>query len=240
MDRVLIIDDDVELCGLVTEYLQSEGFTTEAVYDGERGLQAAKTGAHVLVVLDVMLPGLNGFEVLRRLRSGSRIPVLLLTARGEDVDRIVGLELGADDYLPKPFNPRELVARIRAILRRTNTEAASAQPPVPGLVRVGDVELDPATRTVTLDTRPVEMTSVEFNLLEVLLREAGRVVTREKLASAVLGRKFSPFDRSIDMHVSKLRKKLGDTEGGLEHIKTVRGVGYIFARPRLPGRSQPL
>lgn len=235
MENVLIIDDDIELCGLVSEYLQAEGFHVEASYDGERGLDRAMGGNYVLVILDVMLPGLNGFEVLRRIRSTSKIPVLLLTARGEDVDRIVGLEIGADDYLPKPFNPRELVARIRAILRRTERpdDAESG----PDLVRVGDIELDPATRSVRHHGEPVELTSVEFNLLEVLLREAGRVVTRERLVYAVLSRKFSPFDRSIDMHVSKVRKKLGDSESGTEHIKTVRGVGYIFTRPRESARS---
>lgn len=231
VDRILVIDDDVELCGLVSEYLEPEGFQIEAVYDGNRGLERALSGDHLLVVLDVMLPGLNGFDVLRRLRGTSRIPVLLLTARGEDVDRIVGLEIGADDYLPKPFNPRELVARIRAILRRTQT-GEDAREPIPEIVRVGEIELDPATRTVRQNGKPLELTSVEFNLLHVLLREAGRVVTREHLVDAVLSRKFSPFDRSIDMHVSKVRKKLGDSETGPDHIKTVRGVGYIFARPR--------
>jgi two-component system response regulator CpxR len=235
MDRILVIDDDIELCSLVREYLESEGYESESVHDGERGLQRALTGDPMLVVLDVMLPGMNGFDVLRRIRDTSRIPVLLLTARGQDVDRIVGLEIGADDYLPKPFNPRELVARIRAILRRTKNgdRAGSA----PQMLSVGDVELDPATRTVRQAGQAVDLTSVEFNLLEVLLREAGRVVTRERLVNAVLSRKFSPFDRSIDMHVSKVRKKLGDSEGSPEHIKTVRGVGYIFARPREPLRS---
>ena len=206
-EQILVIDDDVELCHLVSEYLQAEGFAVECVHDGEGGLQRATEGEYMLAVLDVMLPGINGFEVLRRLRATSRLPVLLLTARGEDVDRIVGLEIGADDYLPKPFNPRELVARIRAVLRRTRR-----------------------------DGQPVDLTSVEFNLLEVLLREAGRVVPRERLVNAVLSRKFSPFDRSIDMHVSKVRKKLGDTDND-EHIKTVRGVGYIFARPREKSKS---
>jgi DNA-binding response OmpR family regulator len=229
MERILVIDDDVELCHLVSEYLEAEGFAIECVHDGESGLKKATAGEYLLVVLDVMLPGINGFEVLRRIRATSRQPVLLLTARGEDVDRIVGLEIGADDYLPKPFNPRELVARIRAILRRTHAEGGL--PSAPEVVRVGEVELDPATRTVRLDGKPVDLTSVEFNLLEVLLREAGRVVPRERLVNAVLSRKFSPFDRSIDMHVSKVRKKLGDTDSD-EHIKTVRGVGYIFARPR--------
>src|SRR5436305_2160990 len=230
MERILVIDDDVELCHLVGEYLHAEGFTTECVHDGESGLKKATAGEYVLAVLDVILPGINGFEVLGRVRARSRLPVLLLTARGEDVDRIVGLEIGADDYLPKPFNPRELVARIRAVLRRTHGEGG-ALPSAPDVVRVGEVELDPATRMVRLDGKPVDLTSVEFNLLEVLLREAGRVVPRERLVIAVLSRKFSPFDRSIDMHVSKVRKKLGDTEND-EHIKTVRGVGYIFARPR--------
>jgi two-component system, OmpR family, response regulator CpxR len=233
MDRVLIIDDDFELCSLVSEYLEPEGFRVESVHDGETGLQRAQNGNYLLVVLDVMLPGISGFDVLRRLRATSRIPVLLLTARGEDVDRIVGLEIGADDYLPKPFNPRELVARIRAVLRRTSADPKGVGTPrPPEILRIGDIELDPATRTVKHRGQPVELTSVEFNLLEVLLREAGRVVTREELVSAVLSRKFSPFDRSIDMHVSKVRKKLGDLNGDVEHIKTVRGVGYIFARPR--------
>jgi two-component system response regulator CpxR len=232
MDRILVIDDDVELCGLVGEYLESEGFLVEAVYDGERGLERARQDNYVLIVLDVMLPAMNGFEVLRHIRSSSRIPVLLLTARGEEVDRIVGLEIGADDYLPKPFNPRELVARIRAVLRRTRDGKSGTYEGVPAILRVGDIELDPATRIVRHGSKPVDLTSVEFGLLEALLREAGRVVTRERLAATVLSRKFSPFDRSIDMHVSKVRKKIGDAEGEPEHIKTVRGVGYIFALPR--------
>ena len=239
VDRILVIDDDVELCSLVSEYLQPEGFQVESVHDGERGLERALSGDHLLIVLDVMLPKINGFEVLRRIRRTSRIPVLLLTARGEDVDRIVGLEIGADDYLPKPFNPRELVARIRAILRRTRSPEAARETQIPEMIRVGDIELDPATRTVRHAGKPVDLTSVEFNLLQVLLREAGRVVTREDLASSVLSRKFSPFDRSIDMHVSKVRKKLGDVDGGTDHIKTVRGVGYIFSRPRDTGPRDP-
>jgi two-component system response regulator CpxR len=228
VDRILVIDDDVELCSLVSEYLRPEGFQVESSHDGNSGLTRALSGEHTLVVLDVMLPRLNGFEVLRKLRDSSRIPVLLLTARGEDVDRIVGLEIGADDYLPKPFNPRELVARIRAILRRTR---GKGETPLPEVIRVGDVELDPATRSVQHRGKAVELTSVEFGLLQVLLREAGRVVTREALVDEVLGRKFSPFDRSIDMHVSKVRKKLGDS-GSEDYIKTIRGAGYIFALAR--------
>ena len=230
VDRILVIDDDIELCSLVAEYLEPEGFLIESVHDGNVGLERALSGSHLLVVLDVMLPGINGFDLLRRLRNTSKTPVLLLTARGEDVDRIVGLEIGADDYLPKPFNPRELVARIRAILRRTQTERPGEA--LPEVVRVGDIELDPATRSVRQHGRPIDLTSVEFTLLQVLLSEAGRVVTREHLTDAVLGRKFSPFDRSIDMHVSKVRKKLGDSDNSTDHIKTVRGVGYIFAHPR--------
>jgi DNA-binding response OmpR family regulator len=236
VDRILVIDDDVELCGLVTEFLEPEGFQVEAVHDGKGGLERALNGTYRLVVLDVMLPAMNGFDVLRRIRDKSSVPVLLLTARGEDVDRIVGLEIGADDYLPKPFNPRELVARIRAVLRRSGGDKAGEEG-VPEPLTVGDVELDPATRNVRHRGKTLELTSVEFNLLEVLLREAGRVVTRERLVDAVLSRKFSPFDRSIDMHVSKLRKKLGDADGGTDHIKTVRGVGYIFARPREAAKS---
>ena len=228
VDRILVVDDDVELCSLVSEYLRPEGFQVEAVHDGKTGLARALSGDHLLAVLDVMLPGMNGFDVLRKIRDSSRVPVLLLTARGEDVDRIVGLEIGADDYLPKPFNPRELVARIRAILRRTRAKGEAA---VPDVIKVGDVELDPATRTVQHRGKPVDLTSVEFSLLQVLLREAGRVVTREALVDEVLGRKFSPFDRSIDMHVSKVRKKLGDSDSE-DHIKTIRGAGYIFALAR--------
>ena len=234
VDRILVIDDDVELCSLVAEYLEPEGFSIEAVHGGNEGLDRALSGNHLLVVLDVMLPGMNGFDVLRRIRNTSRVPVLLLTARGEDVDRIVGLEIGADDYLPKPFNPRELVARIRAILRRTQSAEQGEGAEHPDVVQVGDIELDPATRMVRQSGKPVELTSVEFNLLHALLREAGHVVSREHLVDTVLSRKFSPFDRSIDMHVSKIRKKLGDSDLGSDYIKTVRGVGYIFTRPRVP------
>lgn len=231
MDRVLVVDDDVELCDLVKEFLEPEGLQVEAVHNGNRGLERALSGEHALVVLDVMLPGMNGLDVLRKLRATSTVPVLLLTARGQDVDRIVGLELGADDYLPKPFNPRELVARIRAILRRTKGGDGGERQALQTSVRVGDIELNPATRTVLRGGEAVDLTAVEFNLLDVLLREAGRVVTRDELAKIALGRMFSPYDRSIDMHISKLRKKLGEDGKGGERIKTVRGVGYIYAAP---------
>jgi two-component system, OmpR family, response regulator CpxR len=232
MDRVLIVDDDVELCELVGEYLTPEGFQVEAANDGPHGLERALAGEHTIVVLDIMLPGMSGLDVLRKLRARSRVPVLILTARGDDVDRIVGLEIGADDYLAKPFNPRELLARIRAILRRT--QAAPSGAPASEKVTVADVELDPAARVVRRAGEPVELTSVEFSLLEMLLRSAGQVVTREQIAHDVLGRQFFPYDRSIDMHVSKLRRKLGDSPSGGERIKTIRGVGYVYARPSEP------
>jgi len=227
MAKILIIDDDVELCELVGEYLTREGFEVEAVHNGDKGLECALSSQPALVVLDIMLPGMTGLEVLRRLRSESMMPVLILTARGDDVDRIVGLEIGADDYLAKPFNPRELVARVRAILRRSKAGPLATA----ASVTVGDVELDPGARTVTRQGELLELTAVEFSLLEALMRSAGQVVTREYLAQTVLGRRFMAYDRSIDMHVSKLRKKLGPQPGGEgERIKTVRGVGYIYAR----------
>ncbi len=227
---LLVIDDDVELCGLVTEYLAPEGFQVEAVHHGTEGIKRALSREHALVVLDVMLPGANGFEVLRRIRAESSVPVLMLTARGDDVDRIVGLEIGADDYLPKPFNPRELVARIHAILRRTKREAdlTTTARPIERIV-VADVEIDVGARIVHRTGELVELTGVEFTLLEVLLRAAGSVVTREELSKTVLGRRLMPYDRSLDMHVSNLRKKLGHKIGDVERIRTVRGVGYVYA-----------
>jgi two-component system response regulator CpxR len=222
MDRVLIVDDDVQLCRLLAERLGSEGFTMEAAHDGMRGLERALSMEHALVVLDLMLPGMGGLDVLRRLRAKSPVPVLILTARGEDIDKILGLEIGADDYVPKPFNPRELIARIRAILRRTSG-AGNAR----GAVVVGDIRLDPRSREVWLKDALLNFTSVEFTLLETLLRDAGRVLTREQLTEAVLGRKLGPFDRVIDVHVSNVRKKLGQSEQG-PWIKAVRGSGYLF------------
>ncbi len=230
MERVLVIDDDVGLCELVEEYLGPEGYEVEATHNGERGIDRALSNDHSLVILDVMLPGMHGFDVLRRIRAKSRIPVLMLTARGDDVDRIVGLEIGADDYLPKPFNPRELVARIRAILRRTQPDEALTGGTREALV-VGDIEMDTSTRAVHRSGEAVELTAVEYDLLERLLRSAGQIAKREELVKEVLGRELSPFDRSIDMHVSNLRKKLGHQLNGMERIKTIRGVGYIYAAP---------
>lgn len=224
MERILMVDDDVELCELVVEYLTAEGFTLEVVHDGESGARKGATAPYSLIVLDVMLPGVNGFDALRRIRAVSSVPVLMLTARGDDVDRIVGLEIGADDYLPKPFNPRELVARIRAILRRSKPESLTD-----GLV-VGDVEVDFGSRSVRKNGEPVTITSVEFDVLVTLFQEAGKVVSREDVSQKALGRPFNPFDRSVDMHVSNLRKKLGPQADGGERIKSVRGVGYIYTK----------
>ena len=237
MQRVLVVDDDVELCELLAQYLKAEGFDLEAVANGEQGVGRALSGDHALVVLDVMLPAMQGFEVLRQIRAQSPIPVLMLTARGDDLDRILGLELGADDYLPKPFNPRELAARIRAILRRAKPQPSELAPQLPEPILLGDLELDNAARVVRRGGEPLNLTTVEFQLLEVLLRAAGQVVTREVLVRDVLGREFSPFDRSIDVHVSNLRKKLGPHPDSTERIKGVRGFGYLYAVPNHPRRK---
>jgi DNA-binding response OmpR family regulator len=231
MSRILVVDDDRELCELLSDYLKPEGFEAEAVFDGEQGAKRALSGDHAMVVLDVMLPGISGFETLRRIREHSRIPVIMLTARGDDVDRIVGLEMGADDYLPKPFNPRELVARIRAIQRRAGQLSGDERTDVPPRLVVADVELDAMTRTVTRSGKVIELTAIEFSLLEELLRGAGRVVTRSELSKKVLGRGLSPYDRSIDVHVSSLRKKLGHEVEGMERIRTIRGIGYLYSSP---------
>ena len=226
-ERVLVIDDDVELCKLVTRYLVQEGFQIETVNDGAAGVERALSGNYALIVLDVMMPGVNGFDVLRRIRAESRLPVLMLTAKGDALDRVLGLEMGADDYLPKPFNPQELAARIRAILRRAKPETADSGQAMP--IIVGDVEMDSRARLVRRGQDVLNLTTVEFDLLEVLLRAAGQVVGREKLTQDVLGRDFSPFDRSIDTHVCNLRKKIGLLEDGTERIKGVRGIGYLYA-----------
>jgi two-component system response regulator CpxR len=237
MNRLLVVDDDEELCELLTEYLVPEGFEVEAVHNSEKGIERALSGEHDFVVLDVMLPGASGFEVLRTVRKSSDVPVLMLTARGEDIDRIIGLEMGADDYLPKPFNPRELVARIRAVQRRGVTQKTEAdQAGHPDLVTVGDVKLDTGTRTVRKAGKTVSLTAAEFDLLDMLLRSAGHVLPRKDVVHKVLGRNLDPFDRSIDVHISSLRKKLGHKIKGMERIKTIRGIGYLYA---LPQREDP-
>ena len=230
MNRVLIIDDDLDLCDLLRDYLSSEGFEVTAVHEGTRGVEEAVSGKYVLVILDVMLPGINGFEVLRRIRAVSQVSVLMLTARGDDVDRIVGLEIGADDYLPKPFNPRELVARIRAILRRAESKPHPAADS--GKIIAGDIELDSGVRSVSRTGWKLDLTSVEFAILEILLRQAGQVVSRDELVKQALGRSLNAFDRSIDVHVSSLRRKLGPRVDATERIKTVRGIGYLYTVER--------
>ncbi len=224
IDRLLLVDDDDELCEILTEYFSAEGFDVESAHDGVRGLTRARSGEHALVILDLLLPGMRGLDVLRQLRESSNLPVLILTARGEEVDRILGLELGADDYLAKPFNPRELAARVRAILRRANRHAVAER------LEIGDVRLDPLSRQVWRGGRSIGLTMAEFVLLETLARHAGHVVSRERLAEQVLGRRLASFDRSIDVHVSNVRKKLGDISGAREHIRAVRGEGYVFVR----------
>lgn len=225
MDKILIIDDDEDLCELVGEYLEVEGFEVESVHDGVSGLEKAKDSRQDLVILDVMLPSKNGFDVLRDLRKESSQPVLMLTARGDDMERIVGLEIGADDYLPKPFNPRELVARIRAILRRV--EKAKTPGPAEKVV-VEDLEISKAGRAAVLAGNKLDLTAIEFDLLVALAEHAGEVMRKEKLSVEVLDRELSPFDRSLDMHVSNLRKKLGKTKESENRIKTIRSVGYIY------------
>jgi DNA-binding response OmpR family regulator len=216
---VLLADDDVELSAMLKEYLEREGFAVTAVHDGEAAVRLA-AGVRI-VVLDVMMPRLDGIEALRRIRRASRVPVIMLTARGDDVDRIVGLELGADDYVPKPCTPRELAARLRAILRRTQPQ------PAEGPLAVGSLVLWPEKRRVEWKSRALELTSTEFNLLEVLMRNAGRVVSKKELSEAGLGRPLARFDRSIDVHLSSIRHKLGDAG---ELIHTVRGMGYHLAK----------
>jgi two-component system response regulator CpxR len=225
MPRLLLADDDKDLCEMLAEYLRDEGFDVDVANDGEAALAQAPGGAYDLMVLDVMMPKLNGFDVLRELRRKSLIPVLMLTARGSDMDSVVGLELGADDYLPKPCNPRVLAARIRAILRRADQEEQDSDD---GEIAVGDIVLQHGSRRVLQDGAAVELTSTEYSVLAVLLEEVGRVVSKESLCERALGRKLTRYDRSLDMHISNLRKKLGPLPGGEERIQTIRGVGYLY------------
>ncbi len=224
MSRILLVDDDRELCQLLTEYLEPEEFEVEAVHDGAAAIAAIAADEPALMVLDIMLPGLSGVEVLRRVRDQSNVPILMLTARGDDVDRIVGLEMGADDYLPKPCNPRELLARMRAVLRRAAPGAGGPRE----LLRVDDLELNPGTRRLTVAGRETALTSTEFSLLEILMGRAGEVVSKEELSSAGLGRPLGRYDRSIDMHISNLRRKLGEAGDGSSRMETVRGIGYLL------------
>ena len=231
-NKILIIDDDVELCALLADFLRLEGFTTHAVHDGRVALSHCTKSTYDAIILDIMLPGMQGLEVLRRLREFCNTPVVMLTARGEDTDRIVGLELGADDYLPKPCNPRELSARLRAILRRV--EATS---PAPSTLTIGATHIDTKNRSATYNNCEVKVTSAEFNILKILLSHAGQVVDKDKLSEQALGRRLTAYDRSVDVHVSNLRRKLAAL-GGENLIISVRGVGYQFtATANQPGKN---
>jgi two-component system phosphate regulon response regulator OmpR len=226
MIQLLMIDDDEKLVRLVREYLEPQGFRVAAAHDGRSGLDAVRKHAPELVILDLMLPELDGLEVCRRVREFSSVPVLMLTARGDEADRVVGLELGADDYLAKPFSARELLARIRAVLRRCGSERREPD----GACRVGDLRIDPTTRRVHLGEDEVELTTAEFDLLLALAENAGRVLSRERLMEHVHGNAFAAYDRAIDVHVSRLRQKLEEDPRHPRWIKTVRGVGYQLAR----------
>jgi two-component system response regulator CpxR len=226
--RLLIIDDDQRLSEMLAEYLAAEGLQLTAVSSGIQGLRDAQRENYDLIILDVMLPGLSGFEVLKQLReSGSKTPVLMLTARGDDVDRIVGLDLGADDYLPKPFNPRELLARIKAILRRT----AEPEKEEPVELTVGNLRAHLRRREAWLGDQPLKLTNAEFVILVTLMRSPGDVVSRESLTRTALGRQLLPDDRSLDTHISNLRRKVGNDGGSNPLIRSVRGSGYVLVPP---------
>ncbi len=226
MTPVLLIDDDAELCGLVAKSLMAEAMRIEACHDGAEGLDRALGGDCEIVLLDVNLPGLTGFDVLRRIRERGGPPVLMLTGRTDELDRVLGLEMGADDYLAKPFSTRELAARIRAVLRRGREPARAPRAPL----EVAGVRLDPGTMRVWRDGEEISTTAAEFMLLQMLLQRPGEIVGREEIARQVLGRPHIPYDRNVDMHVCNLRRKLGKAPDGGELIRTVRGAGYLFCR----------
>lgn len=219
---ILIADDDTELCELLREYLGQEGYDVRLAHDGEQALIESRRPGLDAMVLDIMMPLMNGIDVLRHLRKESELPVIMLTARGEDLDRIIGLELGADDYLAKPANPRELLARIRAILRRSNTHSSVAT------LELGDLVLNQGSRELRCNGQLMDLTSTEFSVIQLLLQRGGEVVEKKDLYLAALGRAPVAYDRSIDMHVSNLRRKLGLTSNGAERIETIRGIGYQY------------
>ena len=229
--RVLLVDDDRKFCRLVQEYLAPMGFLVEAVHTGSAGVEKALSGEYRAVILDVMMPGGDGFETLRKLRQDSDIPVLMLTALGEETDRIVGLEMGADDYVPKTFSTRELLARLRAVIRRGTIAGKAAAESTGDVLTVGELTVNLSSHVVRMGTQDLSLTAVEFDILALLARSAGCVLTRDQLLDAVAGRKYEVFDRSVDVHISSLRKKLGDDPREPAYIRTVRSVGYMLARP---------
>jgi DNA-binding response OmpR family regulator len=235
--RVLIIDDDDKLCRLLQDYLQPLGYKVEAVHNGAEGLQRAMAESYSAIIMDVMMPGMNGMEVLGELRRHSQVPVLMLTALGDESDRIAGLEVGADDYLPKTFSTRELLARLRAVLRRSINTAKAQEPPRAAPVSIGPLWLDPAARNATLNDEPLSLTTVEYDILLSLARSTGRVKTREQLLLEVAERDFEIFDRSIDVHISSLRRKLGDDPKSPRFIQTIRGVGYCLRKPGMEQKA---
>lgn len=226
MQKVLLVDDDAELTSMLSEYLAQEAFDARAVHTGEEGVVAALSGEYSIVVLDVMLPRQSGIETLRRIRQVSRVPVLMLTARGDNIDRIVGLDLGADDYVPKPCTPGELVARLRAILRRVTPQEPEVSPN--GIVETGPLVLRPASRSAEWQGTPLDLTGTEFGLLEVLARGAGILISKQDLSLRAFGRPLAPFDRRIDVHISAIRQKLGSRADGRPWIQSVRGQGYML------------
>jgi len=226
--RVLIIDDDQKLCALVRDYLAPHGYVVSTAFNGPSGLDMIRTGNFGAVILDVMLPGMDGFEVLKALRRDHDVPVLMLTSRGDETDRIVGLEMGADDYIPKTFSTRELLARLRAVIRRTQASTAVARSGTEQVLEISGLKIDHPSRTARLNGQPVELTPVEFELLYQLAKSVGRVLSRDQLLDRVAGRDYDVFDRSIDVHISSLRRKLDDDPKSPRFIKTVRSVGYMF------------
>lgn len=233
--KVLIIDDDKKLCRLIKDYLEPMGYDVEATHTGTEGLKTALAGDFHVVILDVMMPGMDGFEVLRMLRKETDLPVLMLTARGDETDRIVGLEMGADDYIPKTFSTRELLARLRAVTRRYfKSDASTGQTVGEELMISGDLIISQTSRTVRLGAKTLELTPVEYDLLVCLAKAPGRVLSRDQLLDAVSDRSYEVFDRSIDVHISSLRRKLGDNSRDPKFIKTVRSAGYMFT---VPGQS---
>lgn len=229
--RLLLVDDDLKLCRLVRQYLEPLGYSVSLAHNGEDGLRAALEGTFDAIILDVMMPRLDGFEVLKRLRAKSNVPVLMLTGLGEEADRIVGLEIGADDYLPKTFSTRELLARLRAVIRRSRATAQQVPEETSLVVTVGELTMEPASRTAALCGQAMSLTAVEYDLLLSLARSAGRVKTRERLLIEVAERDFEAFDRSIDVHISSLRRKLGDDPKAPRFIQTIRSVGYLMLKP---------